>query len=259
MTNQRLCATMCFLIFGLAASAQTPAEESEIVTDRPDITESAIVVPPRSLQAENGLTSTLNHGVKTVDLSETLIRIGLASRTELRVSVPNFLDSLAAHHRTTGFGDLSVGFKQQIGPFGGDFDLSVIVALSLPSGTNEFSSSGFDPFIKVPWSKPLQRGWSIGGMQSVFWNTQGSRRNTVWEPTLYLERQLTKPWDVFVESAGDYAQRGSSAQVIHFGTAYKVTLKHQLDFHFGFGLNHSTPNHFFAVGYSFRVDNLWRR
>ena len=57
----------------------------EIVTDRPDITESGIVVPKGSLQAENGLTLTSDHGQRTVDLSETLLRLGVGSRTELRL------------------------------------------------------------------------------------------------------------------------------------------------------------------------------
>jgi hypothetical protein len=38
----------------------------EIVTDRPDITESGIVVPKGSLQAENGLTFTTDHGQRTL-------------------------------------------------------------------------------------------------------------------------------------------------------------------------------------------------
>ena len=256
---RNLSLTLCFLTFAFSMSGQTPEDESEIVTDRPDITESAIVVPPSSLQVENGMTWSMDHGDRTLNLSESLIRIGLSKRTELRISVPNFLDAVVGHYARSGFGDSSIGFKQQLGPLPGDVELSVIVAVGLPSGTRGFSSHGYDPFVKFPWSKSLPRGWSIGGMQSVFWNTQDGRRNRVWEPTFYLERQLTKPWDVFVESAGDYAQRGGSTQVIHFGTAYKVKPKHQVDFHFGFGLNHNTPNRFFAAGYSFRFDNLWRR
>jgi hypothetical protein len=63
---------------GWAAHPGTPGlKESggsvspEIVTDRPDITESGIVVPKGSLQAENGLTLTNDHDQRTVDLSET--------------------------------------------------------------------------------------------------------------------------------------------------------------------------------------------
>src|SRR5437016_3767489 len=79
------------------------------------------------------------------------------------------------------------------------------------------------------------------------------------EATNYLERHLTKPWDVFVEYAGDYTQRGGSRQLAHFGTAYKIASTSQLDFHVGFGLSHATPNHFIAAGYSFRLDGLWSR
>jgi hypothetical protein len=70
-----------------------------------------------------------------------------------------------------------------------------------------------------------------------------------------LEKQIAKPLDVFVEYAGDYPHRGQSKQLLHFGAAYKITRVNQVDFHFGFGLNPTTPNHFFAVGYSFRLDH----
>ena len=250
-----------FVTFGIMASGQshTPPKETEIVTDRPDITESSIVVPKGSLQGENGMTWTNDHGQQTFDFSETLLRLGVASRTEVRFAVPNYLFGFSQRTALSGLADLSVGVKQQLGPLPGGFDLAVIAAVSFPTGADRNSSHGYDPFVKLPWSKELKDGWSIGGMQSIFWNTEDGRRNRVWEPTFYIEREIRKPWDVFAEYGGDYAQRGGAKQVIHFGTAYKITPVHQVDFHFGFGLNHATPNHFFAVGYSFRVDDLWRR
>jgi hypothetical protein len=132
------------------------------------------------------------------------------------------------------------------------------MAVSLPTGQHGITSGGYEPFIKFPWSKELEDGWSVGGQQSLFWNTQDDRRNGTWELTLYLERQLGKHADAFVEYAGDYFQRGESRQILHFGTAYRITPLHQVDFHFGFGLDAATPNHFFAVGYSFRLDHLWK-
>jgi hypothetical protein len=250
-----------FLAFGTMASGQSqpPPKEPEIVTDRPDITESSFVVPKGSLQGENGITWTNDHGQHAFGVSETLLRLGVASRTELRLAVPNYLFGLSGETAPSGFADLSVGVKQQLGPLPGGFDLAVIIALGFPTGEDRVSSHGYDPFVKIPWSKELKDGWSIGGMQSIFWNTEDGRRNRVWEPTFYIEREIRKPWDVFAEYGGDYKQRGGSKQVIHFGTAYRITTKHQVDFHFGFGLNHDTPNRFFAAGYSFRVDKLrWR-
>jgi len=146
---------------------------------------------------------------RMLDVSETLLRFGVASRTELRFGVPNYTFGFPG--RTSGLADLSVGVKQQIGPLPGEFDLAVIAAVSFPTGANRISSHGYDPFLKIPWSKEFKNGWSIGGMQSVFGYTDGPRRNWTWEPTLYVERQITKPWDAFLEYGGDYAQRGKSS------------------------------------------------
>jgi len=89
----------------------------------------------------------------------------VSTRTELRIVVPNYLSGRSGPHPASGVGDFALGMKQQIGPLPGGFDLSVIVALSLPTGADGISSHGFDPFIKFPWSKDLRAGWSIGGMQ----------------------------------------------------------------------------------------------
>jgi hypothetical protein len=141
----------------------------------------------------------------------------------------------------------------------GGFDLAVIIAVSLPTGAGEVSSHGYDPFIKFPWSKELKNGWSVGGMQSLFWNTEDHKRNGDWEPTFYLEKEIRKPWDAFVEYADDFSQRGAPREIAHFGTAYRITPSQQVDFHFGFGVSNAAPSRFFAVGYSFRIDKLWGR
>lgn len=260
MNNFRTARTTAILILLLVVGpchAQAPPASSgpEIITDRPDVTESSVVVPKDSLQIENGATWTSDHGSKTYDLSESLIRIGLSTRTEFRFVVPNYLGGITGQD-ATGFGDIAVGMKQQIGPLPGGVDLSVIVAWSLPTGARQVSSHGYDPFIKLPWSKELGLGWSFGGMQSLFWNTDGARRNGDWEATFYLEKEITKPWDAFVEYAGDFSQRGGPKEIAHLGAAYRVTPNQQVDFHFGFGISNAAPNRFFAIGYSIRFDHL---
>lgn len=253
------CARFALLLAPLLRGyAQSPpvAADPEIVTDRPDVTESSIVVPKRSLQVENGATWTTDHGSQIFDLSESLIRLGVSSRTEIRFVVPNYLGSISGPG-ATGFGDMALGMKQQLGPLPGGFDLSVIVAVSFPTGATRVSSHGYDPFLKFPWSKELKSGWSIGGMQSLFWNTVDHRRNGDWEATFYVEKEITKPWDAFAEYAGDFNQHGGPQEIAHFGTAYRITHLQQVDFHFGFGVSNAAPHRFFAVGYSIRLDELW--
>ena len=220
--------------------------DNVIVTDRPDITESAIVVPTASLQVENGATWTVGRHAKGLDICQSLLRLGVGEGYELRLALPS---------RFEGF---SLGLKRQLGPVGG-FDVSLILAAFLPMASTAQYRHRPDPFLKIPWSHEIGHSWSIGGMQSVFWLTEDGRRNVTWEPTFVLERELSRSASAFAEYGGDYPQRGGSKHTAHFGAAYKIGSNNQVDLHFGFGLSPATPHRFFAVGYSFRIDRLWGR
>ena len=97
---------------------------------------------------ENGVTWSADHGTRTVDLSETLIRVGIVGRTEIRLTPPNYVNQVSGSGPTSSFGDLSVGLKEQIGPLAGAFDLSVIVGSDIPLDAGEPSRHSFFPFVK---------------------------------------------------------------------------------------------------------------
>ncbi len=259
-----LCLALPDLVEAELREARTPAgpesatEASDtipvIVTDRPDLTDAATVVPRGSLLLENGATFTRDHGNPILDGPQSLIRFGLTSRTELRLGVPDYVAALGSS--PGGFGDTSVGFKQQLGPWLGQVELAVIAGVSLPTGARGVSSGGYDPFVKLPWSLELGQSWSIGGMLSFFWLTETGRRNSTGQPAFYIERQLTKPWDVFIEYAADYPTHGGPRPILHAGTAYRITPRNQVDLHIGMGVSRAAPDFFVGIGYSFRLDHL---
>lgn len=74
------------------------------------------------------------------------------------------------------------------------------------------------------------------------------------QPTFAFDKEITDRWSVFVEYAGDFPHLSGSQQIAHFGTAYRITRKQQIDSHFGFGLSLSSLGKFFAIGYSIRFD-----
>ena len=223
-----------------------------IATDRPQVTSSSIVVPCGSLQFENGLQVTGNAGQRTFDLPETSVRLGVAGKTELRFGIPDyFWNDQTTSGFATGLSDMSIGMKQQLGPIRG-FDISVIPSISLPTGANAISSHGYDPAVQLPWSRALTKAWTAAGMFSVAWPTQGLRRNLTGQSSLYFDRQLTQPWDAYVEYSGSFPQRGGPQHQIDFGTAYKFTPHQQLDFHCGFGLSDAVADYSLGIGYSFR-------
>ena len=189
-------AVLLLAVFSAACRAQPPSSTAipEIVTDRPDVTESGVVVPKGSLQVENGITWTSGHGANTTDLSETLMRFGVSARTEIRIVAPNYLGGLSSPGTASGFGDLALGMKQQLGPLPGGFDLSVIAAVSLPTGADRVSSHGFGPFrqasvVQRP-SKP--DGPSAACALHFLEHGEDGKRNLTGEQTFYIEKELMK-------------------------------------------------------------------
>lgn len=243
----------------LRAQDQQPATEaaSPISTDRPALTNSSVVVPAGSLQLENGFLETGAQGQSIIDAPETLLRFGLVKTTELRFTVPDYFHSITTGG-PSGFGDLAIGVKQQLGPTHG-FDVSVIAFVSIPNGANSISSGGYDPGVQVPWSRMLTTNWMAAGMFSVYWPTEGGSRNVTGETTFLFDRQLTKPWDAFVEYAGDFPEVGGPRHLLHFGTALKIAKQQQIDFHVGVGLSSAAVDHIVGVGYSFRFQAIGRK
>ena len=89
--------------------------------------------------------------------------------------------------------------------------------------------------------------------------TQNGLRNTTGQVTFLLDRQLTAPWDAFIEYAGDFPERGTPQHILHFGTAYKLTAHQQVDFHVGAGLSAAAPAHFVGLGYSILLHSHTKR
>jgi hypothetical protein len=225
-----------------------PASDDPISTDRPAIAASSTVVPKGSFQMENGFLISNTH---SFDGPETSMRFGLSGNTELRLSAPDYYFNTGSG---SGFGDVTVGMKQQLGPASG-FDVSLIAFLSVPTGAHAVSSHGYDPGLQLPWSRKLSDNWSAGGQFALYWPTQqpDDRHNLTGESTFLLDRQLTKPMDAFIEYAGDFAERGGPRHLLHFGAAYKATPRQQIDVHIGIGLSSAAIDHFIGIGYSFQA------
>jgi hypothetical protein len=228
-----------------------------IATDRPAVANSSVVVPAGTLQLENGFLETRGMGQTVLDGPESLIRFGAATRTELRFTLPDYFHNLTASGGS-GFGDFAIGVKQQLGPTPGKFDVSVILFLSFPTGATTVSSGGYDPGLQVAWSRAVSTNWTAAGMFSVYWPTQGRVRNVTGESTFLFDRQLTKPWDAFVEYAGDFPENGGPRHLLHFWTALKITKQQQIDFHVGGGLSSAAVDHLIGIGYSFRIQAIRR-
>jgi hypothetical protein len=238
-----------------------PTDANEIATDRPDITNSSLVVPLGSLQAENGLDWTVRDGSNALDATNTRARFGIAQCTELLIDVPSYFGSFNGS-QPSGFSNLVVSLKRQLPvPFG--FDLSATGGLGFPTGAARVAGRGYQPYMQFPWSHGFTAGWELTGMFTLFWSPSESSQSLVFQPTLSLERALGRSADVFMEYVGDFDHQ-PPAHLLDGGGAWRFTKTQQIDVHIGVGLNRSSSAlngvpaaQYFGIGYSFRLDGLF--
>ena len=97
------------------------------------MTNSSYVVPTGSLQAENGINITAHRGSRSIDGTNTRIRLGVAHCTELLVDLPDYFHSVH-DGGPTGFSDVMPALKVQLGPLPGDVVFSATAGLGFAAG-----------------------------------------------------------------------------------------------------------------------------
>src|SRR6478609_10140242 len=122
-----------------ARSEGCPTAKDEIATDRPDVTNSSLVVPTGSLQNENGVNFSMrDDGGRIIDGTNSRWRLGIAPCLEVLVDLPTSVARLQGP-ANSGFTDVSPAVKWQISPLPGKFDLSVVAGAALPTGAVEIA------------------------------------------------------------------------------------------------------------------------
>jgi hypothetical protein len=241
----------------IAAKADScPVIRDEIATDRPDVTNSSVVVPAGSLQIENGVNVSARGGDRLVDGTNTRLRAGIANCLEFLVDVPTYFAGVKGLGNS-GLSDVTPALKWQISPTPGKVDLSAVFGVALPTGSVRIAGPGAQPYLQFPWSWELQGGWGLSGMFTEFFRPSDSTAKLISEATFLIEKKVTERASLFVEYVGDYPQNGSSAQLLNWGGLYRLTPNQQLDFHLALGLNHNAPSYIVGVGYSVRLDELF--
>lgn len=248
--------TPFFLLTRAMAADGCPGDSSEIATDRPDVTNSSLVVPVGSLQSENGVDLTSGSGTRVLNGTNTRLRAGVAPCFELLVDLPSYSAGVQGP-ADWGFSNLSPALKWQISPLPGKFDLSVTTGVGLPTGASRISGPGAQPYLQFPWSLELSEDWAVNGMVTEFFRPSDPASRFASQYTLVLERKLGRQTDLFAEYVAYVRSGGPTSQLINSGLAYRITPTQQVDFHVAFGLDPSAPSWIVGVGYSFRLDHLF--
>ena len=120
------CLAIALLSPCVARAGECPSARSEIATDRPDVTNSSLVVPAGSIQSENGINTSRQSAGAAFDGSNSRLRFGVAPCLELLVDIPGYVGRLSGT-LDTGFTNVTPAVKWQIGALPEATNLSVVV------------------------------------------------------------------------------------------------------------------------------------
>jgi hypothetical protein len=238
-----------------------PAAAQELTSNRPGISESEVLLVPRAFQLESGLTfAEFDDGDgrhRQVDFPEATLRFGLTPRFELFANGSNLVwnrttstsgSSIAATRGT----DLSLNAKVGLlSANANGITLSAAMGLSLPVGSDGETSDGYDPSLRLLWSKALPNDFGLSGNLNIAAATSDGRREAIGSASLGIGRPLASSTSWFVELFGDFIKGGQPEWQLDGGVAIAATEDMQFDISAGRTLEEG-PSWFVSGGISLR-------
>jgi len=258
------------LLVGGANGAWAQTDVGELVTDRPDFTESSLVVAPRVLQVEMGSAFEVDgrgdDRNRTFTTPLALMRLGLGRNLEFRLSGDG--DILASSGRGPGRVSVSGGSDVELGmkwtfyqnPSNG-FALGIIPMLSLPVGSAAMTSGTYDPTVKFTWARDLPAGLGLSGNVNVSRLSDVDGRFTEQAYSLSLGHGLTGNWAAYWETYGFVTpgRDGGQAWTVNGGVTRAIGGNLQVDVEAGRGVTAAAPDWFVSFGMAVRTAALRRR
>lgn len=240
-----------------------------IITDRPDQTESPIAISKGELQIESGLLfERTSLGTDVSQLRSvyptSLFRIGLAEKLELRIvnEVVNY--KVTSSHpliRSTDYSgteNLQIGFKYQITESDAKVVIGAIAHAIVPTGTEVITNDMYGIFSRVSFSYNVSENKNFSA--NIGYNNydldlrdgelqRSQDGNLIY--TLVYGVGISDRVGMYVEAFGDYVNFDFWENNMDAGMTYLLRENIQLDYSYGWGLNEEMNYH--SVGVSVRL------
>lgn len=251
-----------YLIAGLVFSTGILNAQDPLVTDRPDQTESALVVPARKLQIETGLSREWNEtGGDLLDeetrYGTTLLRYGLFDFLELR------LGSDLLRHRYTlpagarqidkGLSPIGVGFKIELAHEDGLIpDIALLTDWQIPgTGDPVYSSDKWHHSFVFSFGHSISDRWGLA--YNLGYGFEGGFDASAFKYTLTGGYAFSERWGGYIELYGSRTTRIPWDQMFDAGLTFLLFPNFQLDLSGGLGLAEISPAGYLSTGFSWRI------
>jgi len=254
MKKITLLAVLVFLVGWLTAQ-----DKVDMVTDRPDQTESASVITHKGFQVESGfLFERYDSSISNTTYNSTLVRYGLLENIELRLGVAYLGTKISLDGGSldkSGLAPLTIGAKFFLREEGGGIpQLAFLTTLTIPNtGSTAFESEKLGADIRVNGEYSLNEAMSFGANLGVAWSGAEYGNYAVGIYTAVIGMSLSEKLGAFAELYGFLPKEGKNDHRWDGGVTYAVNEDLQLDFSTGIGLSKVSPDFFISLGLSIRM------
>lgn len=243
-------------IFIFTLSTTVFAQVEKIDTDRPDQTESAVLVPKKWMQFELGLSTQITNSLENEFQHPTLLtKYGLSKRIELRLittAQTNTYFVVADKVKETGVTPVEIGAKialweeKKLLP-----KTSLIFHVAIP----KFASSYYQvdhlaPNFRFTMQHTLGKKTGLGYNLGAEWD--GVNKEATWIYTFAPGVNLTEKWYAYIEAFGYISKKNEADHSLDGGIAYYISPNFKIDLSSGFGISKAAPDWYIAIGGSFR-------
>ena len=216
---------------------------SQITTDRPDQTVSAVVLSTGQIQVESGIS--IENSQSNIN---TLFRIGIIEGIEIRINSNYLINDELSFMKKSSFSDFEVGAKFRIfDKTSNNTKVAFLSHLSIPTAIEVFSNNVYGILSRLNVSHDLNNESQIG--YNLGYN-KFKKMDGQFIYTIVYERSLDS-FGIFFEIFGDDSKNSSN---INFdsGITYLLDNKKQLDLSIGKGINNEM--FFISGGISINID-----
>lgn len=265
MKGQNFLALLFVVVFTMIVSAQDKKKEKKygnLVTDRPDQTESSALIPKRFLQIETGafIEEVEKHGIKdkSTTYNTTLLRYGLLDNLEFRVGfsfteITRELDGIKFDNNAGGFSPLALGVKIGIAEEKGFLPETAFLShVNFPFFASEdfkTKSTGID--FRFSFAHTLSEKSSLGYNIGMAWDGDITTANYIY--TLAYGYSISDKVGTFLEIYGDLPEDSHFNHFWDAGFTYLIEDNIQFDISGGTGITQNVQDLFLSAGISFRL------
>ena len=237
--------------------------QDEMITDRPDQSESTAIVGRHVFQLETGIDFSRDESPfgneENLDLGGSLLRWGYSDRLELRFAFTAYsrstFETATFESRSSGLADPELGLKWRLRDGDGYSPaLALLASTTLPVGDDELTSDEFDPTVRLAadhdLSDTMGLGWNVGYSRESD-GAGGDQGYALYSASLGVD--IDDTWGVFYELFGHVAlDEDEDNHSFDTGITYMASDNFQVDIYAGVGINGEAPDTFIGMGVSWR-------